>query len=153
MKQTAWTKFLNWVLVTLGFATTVSCQMYGTLKPMYGTPYPDPVMYGQPYMSYEVSGKVVDEEMKPIEGIQVVGVENDTTYTAADGSFFISAKEWSSPEAIFEDIDGPENGGEFKTRHEYFPGIEMRQVEKGSGWYRGKYVGKDVVVTLKKKED
>lgn len=144
MKQTAWTKFLNWVLVTLGFATTVSCQMYGMPAPMYG----------QPYMSYEASGKVVDEDMKPIEGIRVVGVERDTTFTAADGSFSVSAREWDdNPVALFKDIDGPENGGEFKDKVEYFDWSKFEKVEEGNRWYRGKYVGKDIIVKLEKKED
>lgn len=135
--------------MALGFGATLSCQ-----PKMYGMPDPGlgPDMYGTPYMSYEVSGKVVDEESNPIGGIQVVGVERDTTFTAADGSFSVSAKKWSYPIAKFEDIDGPENGGEFKTKTEYFDWREFEQVEKGSGWYEGKYVGKDVVVTLEKKE-
>lgn len=143
MKQTVWTKFLNWILATLGFAAATACQ-----------PKPAPLMYGQPFMSYEVSGKVVDEEMNPIEGIQVVGVERDTTFTAADGSFFVSSKDWDdNPVALFKDIDGPENGGEFKDKVEYFDWSKFEKVEEGNRWYRGKYVGKDFVVKMEKKTE
>lgn len=104
-------------------------------------------------MDYELSGRVVDEENNPIKGIRVVSPDRDTSFTDARGAFYVSGERITYPYAKFEDIDGPENGGEFKDKTEFFDWRELEQVEKGSGWYEGKYIGKDIVVTLEKKED
>lgn len=144
MKQTLITRFFNSILVLLGFSSAVSCE------PGSGAV----CMYGVPTMDFEVSGKVVDQDSAPIAGIKVCCSTFDepgvaTVFTAADGSFFISGTEMS-PLLKFEDIDGPENGGEFAEKTEE---IEVVRVKKGDGeWYLGKYEAKGVVIGLEKKQ-
>lgn len=143
MKQTLKTKFFNYILVLLGFATTTSCEV---ISPA--------CEYGTPTMDFEVSGKVVNQDSTPIAGIKVScrifaapGIA--TALTSEDGSFFISGT-GMSPLLEFEDIDGPENGGEFAAKTEE---IKVDRVKKGDGhWYLGKYEAKDVVVEMEEKK-
>ena len=141
MKQTLITKVFNHILVILGFAGTVSCE-------------PEVIcMYGVPTMDFEVSGKVVNKDSAPVAGIKVscytdTSPDAPSAITAEDGSFNISG---TAINAVlkFEDIDGPENGGEFEEKIEE---IKVNQVQKGDGnWYMGKYEAKDVVIEMKEK--
>lgn len=104
-------------------------------------------------MDFKVSGKVVSEEAAPIPGIKVsypipADPGTATVLTASDGSFSISGTA-SSPMLKFEDIDDPENGGEFADKSQE---IEVEQVKKGHRWYMGEYEAKDVVISMKEKE-
>ncbi len=98
-------------------------------------------------MDFKVSGKVVGQDAAPIEGIKV-STCGENTLTFEDGSFSIDG---SDIQALlhFEDIDGPENGGEFASMSQT---IEVKQVSSGKGkWYMGRYEAKDVVIEMKKK--
>lgn len=71
--------------------------------------------YGVEYQEYDpsfaASGRVVDEEGNPIQGIRVkLGHE---TYTDAMGGFYAFGR---SQHLEFEDVDGAENGGDFESR-------------------------------------
>ncbi len=137
MKQTLITKICNYILVSLGFAGTASCEV---IRCEYGTPT----------MDYAVSGKVVNQESAPIAGIQVSSLDHteQAVLTAEDGSFIISGTGMSAL-LMFEDIDGAENGGEFADRIEK---ISVQQVKKGDGnWYMDKYEAKDVVIKMEEK--
>ena len=140
MRQGFFTTTLNYILVLLGFATTTSCEHIFAIQCEYGTPT----------MDFEVSGKVVNQDSTPIAGIKVSAVGDDVTaLTSEDGSFFISGTGWGSF-LMFEDIDGPENGGEYAVKTEE---VKVEQVEKGSGhWYKGKYEAKGVVIEMEKKQ-
>lgn len=141
MKQSLITKFFNYILMILGFTGSVSCEPLATC------------MYGTPTMDFEVSGKVVNQDSAPIAGIKVScptytapGIAS--TLTAEDGSFSISGRGYG-PQLRFEDIDGPDNGGEFAELTEY---VEGTQVGEGDGhWYKGRFEARDVVITMEKK--
>lgn len=141
MEQSFKTKILNVILVLLGFAGSTSCERLMRCE------------YGTPTMDFKVSGKVVSEAAAPIPGIKVscpISAESGTVLTASDGSFSISGTATaSSPMLKFEDIDGPENGGEFADKSQE---IEVEQVKKGRRWYMGEYEAKDVVISMKEKE-
>lgn len=124
MRQGFFTTILNYILVLLGFATTTSSCEYGTLA-----------------MDFEVSGRVDNQDLTPIAGIKVSAVEDDVTaLTSEDGSFFISGTGMGAF-LKFEDIDGPENGGEYAVKTEE---VKVEQVEKGSGhWYKGNYEARE----------
>lgn len=114
------------------------------------------VMYGTPTMDFEVSGKVVNQQSEPIPGIKVScndrgndrGNGPSSVLTDQDGSFSISGSAMSA-RLGFEDIDGPENGGEYAGMHK---DIDVKQVEKGDGWYMGKYEARNVVIRMTEKE-
>jgi len=62
-----------------------------------------------------IRGYVASKEKVPIPGIVVSEVNNSYQYkTEKDGFFFIRAQTADSYTIIFDDIDGPKNGGEFK---------------------------------------
>ena len=98
-----------------------------------------PEEYGTPHADYELKGIVTDKETsKPLKNIQIVSY-SDTLYTDAEGkySFYNMMPEFHLK---VEDIDGEENGGEFETQEMDIKLTKADQVEKGKGWYEGKYV-------------
>ena len=146
-------RFLCFVLSLFGFSSCFFSAMYGT-----------------PHVDFKASGTVKDEEGKPLEGIRVAvqqhrhfdnspGViydtndwyENDTLYTDSAGKYLLERSPFNGPnevKIVFEDIDGPDNGGEFEPT-EASPAVV--QTKKGdNNWYGGAYeVSADV--TLRKK--
>ena len=111
-----------------------------------------PAMYGTPHADWSVKGKVVDEEYKPVAGLQVVmgnRFENtpdviydenyrplDTLYTAADGTYSVKRTDFPIDrlEIRVQDVDGPAGGGEFQDA-----GLIIRDIEykDGKGWDAG----------------
>ncbi len=125
--------------------------------------------YAAPYGEYEVKGKVVDEDLKPIEGILVSGQDylfkadidsliregedpkafHMTTTTGEDGTFTLEDAYWPDPKVYAIDIDGEENGSFEKTEKSF----EFVQIEEGgSGFYEGSYSAKNVLIVMKTKE-
>ena len=116
------------------------------------------VMYGTPQADFKAYGKVKDEAGKPIEGIRVAvrqgkgnEFEADTFYSDTKGEWLFKKNYIRLPgelTIIFEDIDGKEHGGEFKSA-EAKP--EIKQTADGDGsWYKGAYEAKADVILKKK---
>jgi len=85
------------------------------------------VMYGVLHVDYEIKGKVTNKaNAKPIANIRIIRQVNekrgDTIYTNAEGKYLYRYLGYVpfEPDAVFyfkiEDIDGEENGGDFKTK-------------------------------------
>ena len=114
--------------------------------------------YGVPHVEFKLSARVVDEAGEPIQGICVeVGrrnkyvdyeeysgypFDNNTGYSDylgvidARGSMMWSEED---DKAIFTDIDGELNGGEFETTVVDIAELVVK-TESGDGhWYRGAY--------------
>ena len=115
-----------------------------------------PCEYGTPLGEYKLNGIVTDKETaNPIQNIQVVRFRNsdygDTLYTDAEGKYAFHDFSFGEFHLKFEDIDGEENGGEFKTKEIKTKLTQADQVEKGDGkWNDGKFV-KTVNIELEKK--
>lgn len=146
-------RFFKWILRVLGLAA-VGC----TVTACYGCPYGD----------YEIKGRVVDQDLEPIEGILVTSdrhlyesapknlVANgkdpvtrpylSSAVTDSDGCFLIETDS-SGPVVYAIDYDGEANGGEFEKAEQP---IEFTQLKKGdNGWYAGSYTAKDVLIVMK----
>lgn len=116
--------------------------------------------YGTPHVKFRLTARVVDEERRPIQGIQVSTSEGqpfdyDTGVSDYLGNIEAVGTIWPGAqyEVVFEDIDGPLNGGEFET---LTMETHAQQIEEGSGsWYSGGYVANvgDVVLTRKEVEE
>lgn len=121
------------------------------------------VEYGCPYADFRASGTVTDEDGKPIQGIRVVlkgrdhqdpeyPRETDTVWTDHYGDYRYNGGERFLDQARiaieFEDVDGPENGGEFSKVEVNVPIVK---VEEGESWYMGAYEA-SADVTMYKKE-
>lgn len=130
-------KLLAGILGVLGFA---GCDGLGEELDMYGCPIVD----------FQVKGAVTSEEGDPLKGIQVVVrtawdnnvYEADTVYTDAKGEFKsheLSSVSIDKQKVYFHDVDGEANGGAFKSDSITFGQMKEEQLEKGSGWYDGKY--------------
>ncbi len=123
---------------------------------------PAPVEYGSPYAHFRASGNVTDQDGNPIQGIRVVLKgkeypdpeylrETDTVWTdhyghyqCNDGERFLDVTKIALE---FEDVDGPENGGEF-TKVEV--DVPIVQVEEGENWYMGAFEASADVKMYKK---
>lgn len=108
-----------------------------------------------PYMLFEVHGKVMDADGKPIEGIHISSGQAEVQKTNKNGVFAFYGR--SNPTTYvyltFEDKDGESNGGSFVNMTEK---ISVREKTPASkvGNYKGTYFAGDVkVVLIKKNED
>ena len=144
-------KVIMGLLALLGFSVTEGCR----------------VEYGCPHANFEITGKVTSEENVKLSGIRVtVSLDGDwerdpeygyiVTETDADGLYYLALQTyiWSDGTAIkFEDVDGPENGGAFKSKIVTMAPEDRKQVKKGDGkWFEGDYVW-EVNAVLEKEED
>ena len=145
------TGFISIFLTLLGLSTS-GCLM--------------PLMYGSPYADWSVKGKVVDEDNKPISGLQVVLAnyfENtneviydqnrwplDTLQTAGDGTYYLESNgvPIHQLEVHVQDIDGELRGGEFEDAQLIVKQIEYKD---GKDWYSGHADIRVPDIILKKK--
>lgn len=95
-------------------------------------------MYDEYNPQFLVSGRVVDGDGKPIEGIEVSS--NKWTMTDSEGRFRLGV---SHTTIRIEDIDGEENGGEF----------EPRELNIQDRYSYGNYTTDLGDIELKRKED
>ena len=108
---------------------------------------------GDPYMLFEVHGRVVDAAGNPLQGINVISGYSDVQVTNINGSFSFYGRSVPSDRVMltFEDKDGTGNGGEFVkvtkeiTLNEKTPGSE-------TGNYKGTFFAGDVEVVMLMKE-
>ena len=119
-----------WLLCLIGFGSSVACSP-GMMTEEYGSPY----------ASYEVKGKVTDQQGEPIPGIQVTcdAMYIEPVYTESDGSYALNGDGFPQEkiQVSFEDVDGEENGGLFAARS---VSSETHQVQDGEGnWDFGVY--------------
>lgn len=140
-------KLIKILLPILGVATVDSC--IGRVE------------YGCPYADFHATGNVSDEDDKAIQGIRVVvSAENpgnytgepitDTVWTNHSGNYYSNFEEFAYVKKVtleFEDIDGPENGGEFQKVEIEVP---VTQYKDGEGWYNGGFKSSADVTMLKK---
>lgn len=128
------------LLATLGFA--FSCNGGST-------------MYGSPYADFEMKIKVVDSADAPLPNIRIdLSQADDYKYTDSMGVAQFKFRGYSSIHGIFDDIDGPENGGKFKTTDTtfYFSNSQFdKSDKKDDNWYKGKL--KTEVKIVMQKED
>ena len=102
---------------------------------------------GDPFMLFEVHGKVMDVDGNPLEGIHVISGQADVQKTNLNGDFTFFGRSVPSEYVIltFEDKDGEEKGGEFVKKT-----MEISLVEKtpGSGNFMGTFFAGDVEVVM-----
>ena len=157
----------NWAKLLYGFLMTIlgfsGCDHFeNTMEE-----------YGQPYAEFKLVGEVKSEEGKPIKGIRVIvkpyiahteqqylDWNRDTLYTDADGKFSKESLKHTWPNEmkgstiIFEDIDGPENGGEFESKTLTDKEFTVEQMKKGDGnWYDGDFLVTANTTLSPKKQD
>ncbi len=117
--------------------------------------------YGAPYATYQIRGTVTDKAGNPIPGIKGrLGVEipnpdgskslyyegGDSALTDAQGHLNIDNISEMTHYLVpgqtvveLKDEDGEANGGEFSTDTLRVDEMKKEQIEKGSGWYQGKF--------------
>lgn len=98
-------RFILWFFATLvAGGSLAGCGMYG----------PPPRSY------YTMNGRVVQENGEGIFNIKVtISETKDSVYTSKDGTFSIVNQDLMGRDNItleVEDLDGEENGGEFKSQ-------------------------------------
>ena len=145
------------LLALLGFSTAAnSCEALNETGGGGGL-----VMYGSPSADYVFNAEVIDEDGKPIKGIEVSApIEHPydssditTALTDSDGKCVLDFKTWPTNEFKVRatDIDGAENGGEFEAANAFVLIDSKDYKDKGEhGWYQGKAT-KRVKFQLEKK--
>ena len=102
---------------------------------------------GEPFMLFEIHGKVMDADGNPLEGIHVISGQADVQKTNINGVFTFFGRSVPSEHALltFEDKDGEENGGEFVKKTMEIPLVEKTP---GSGNFMGTFFAGDVEVVM-----
>ena len=160
MKQ----KINNWTKLLYGFLMTIlgfsGCDILEHR-----------VEYGQPNAEFKIAGEVKSQDGTPLKGIRVIinpqpsnpdysRYRSDTLFTDADGKYSKDRLKYDWPDEMkeaeisFEDIDGPENGGEFETVKLSSGEFSVKQIKKGVGnWNEGVYsVTANATMSPKKKD-
>ena len=109
---------------------------------------------GDPYILFEVHGKVTDINGNPIPGIQVASGVADAQVTNSNGNFTFFGRSIPSASVIltFEDKDGDKNG-EYVTMSQEI-NLIMKTSGSATGNFKGTYFADNVsVVMLDKKLD
>lgn len=137
------------LLAVLGLG---SCNTIEELNVFEGIDLGARAMYGVPTAYWSVKGKVINEDEKPVAGLQVVigqrfydtaGVKYDIHYkaidtlmTGADGTFSYTKHGFpvQNLQADIHDIDGALGGGEFEDTTIIIKDIPY---QGGDGWYVG----------------
>lgn len=166
-------KLKNWLLMTamglLGLsgchttkeATKPTLDVTANDAPAQSSPRNEmAVMYGVPTMDFVVKGKVVNEQGKPVSGMQVILVNqtvdispesmqednpfvkdyiaNASDTTDAEGNFQCKTRDVpvENQRVIVRDIDGDHNGkyGDQMLNVTFTPDD---QTKEANGWYRG----------------
>jgi putative lipoprotein (rSAM/lipoprotein system) len=161
MKQ----KINNWTKLLYGFLMTI-LGFSGCNIIEFGR-----VEYGQPHAEFKIAGEVKSHDGTPLKGIRVTidpqpsnpdysRYSSDTLFTDADGKYSKDRLKYGWPDELkeaeisFEDIDGPENGGEFETVKLTSGVFSVKQIKKGDGnWNGGAYsVTANATMSPKKKD-
>lgn len=102
---------------------------------------------GDPFMLFEVHGKVMDADGNPLEDIHVISGQADVQKTNLNGDFTFFGRSVPSERVLltFEDKDGEDNGGEFVKMTMEIPLVEKTP---GSGNYKGTFFAGDVEVVM-----
>ena len=121
----------------------------------------DAYEYGAPYATYQIRGTVTDEEGNPIPGIKGrLGVvitnpdvsstlyvaHGDSAVTDSEGHLIIDNISERTHYLVpgrtvveLKDEDSEANGGDFSADTLNFDDMKKTQLEKGDGWYQGKF--------------
>ncbi len=105
------------------------------------------VEYGTPNADFQIKGQVTYEGGIPIPGIRVRapysyidGSDGQRVLTDENGRFELDEFHSMLYGRLYvEDIDGEDNGGEFQSDTINVWDLPKKEVEKGSGWYKGKF--------------
>ena len=150
LRCSAW--LLNSILLLLGFSSCDNDNNGNGDEPL--------LMYGMPYATYSLKGKVVDAQKQPIPDIEVkIKIGNGGVYynpiaslkTNSSGEF--AFKENLTIDGKFRlvarDVDGTANGSFESDSID----ITMDKPSGGDGsWFQGSASEEDIVITLQKDE-
>ena len=131
-----------------------SCRLFLLLASLFAFSACSKEQAYDPYMLFEVHGKVLDAAGNPIKGIRVSSGQAETQ-TNDNGVFAFYGRSIPTTYVYltFEDKDGENNGGEFLNSTEEILVREKTPAGK-DGNYKGTYFAGDVeVILIKKKED
>ena len=126
---------ITFLMALLGFGTT-GCFM------KYGAPYEDrPCAYGTPHATFDVAGKVTDEETQPVENIHVKikskrpGWFMLDQYTNEDGEYHVSFSYMpdDSVDIIVADTTDIYQGDSVRVKVDY----DRSGVSKDDNWNEG----------------
>lgn len=133
-------RLLSGALVLLGFASCSNEDENWEIRCEYGTPY----------SKFLVKGTVTSDKDEPLKNIQVIVRQDwnngvfpaDTIYTDEKGEFKtgdLSIGGINEQKVYFNDIDGEENGGAFKSDSVLIKDMNQKKLEEGGHWYVGKF--------------
>ena len=103
---------------------------------------------GEPYILFEVYGKVIDADGNPLKDINVIAGQSDVKKTNLNGNFTFFGRTVPADHVslTFEDKDGDNNGGEFVKKTVKIPLVVKTPGTDGN--FKGTYFAGDVEVVM-----
>ena len=148
-------RIINYFITALLSMFGISCAGRNHPVPEYGNPNPPTIaMYGVPYSTYQVMGRVENTQGNPIKNIEVEVMESgETTLTGTEGLFILKGRNRFRPNTIHiiaNDVDSIENGHYENDTIIITPDYHSNLDE--SSWSNGHAEIDDVKIILKKKK-
>lgn len=105
-------------------------------------------MYGTPYGTFELKGKVLDNQKHPIPNVQILirdsvpsrgWIKSDTIYSDNNGEIHWKLKDFPgyTYQLIASDIDDDKNGGHFASDTSFINTSQLRYVGGDGAWNEG----------------
>ena len=104
---------------------------------------------GMEHITFDVGGRVTDENGEPLKNIAVVTAYGDTVRTNSAGVYMVagSCKPVTNVIVSYSDTDGEENGGRFTRIRKT---VDLEYTGGAHGPYAGKYEARGVDVKMLK---
>lgn len=142
---------INWVIAGLLSLIGYSCSDSALDNDLI-------LMYGTPYGTFELKGKVVDRQNRPIPNIQIQVRDSvpsrgwmkcDTVYSDSKGEINMEIRDFPglTYQVVVSDIDDDENGGHFASDTSFINSGQIKYVGGDGAWNRGKATA-EVHITL-----
>ena len=153
VKQTS-LHIVNYLISLLLPLLGMSCSGQNTVQSEAGRVPRTIAMYGVPYSTYKISGKVENEKGKPVKGIEVSVMKSENSSQSNEkGTFNIEGRMHFRPDSIYmvvNDVDGTENEAYENDTIVLTPTYKIDRND--NSWSIGRAEIEDLKITIKKKK-
>lgn len=111
-------------------------------------------LYGIPYTTYQISGRVENQQGKPIQGIEVKDINSPSgVITDKQGTFSLTGKNRFSPDSIYITLQDVNKKNNEPYQNDTI-GVTMnyKKEEGNNGWCIGNTTVDDLKIILEKKK-
>ncbi|MBO7234416.1 MAG: radical SAM-associated putative lipoprotein [Paludibacteraceae bacterium] len=153
VKQTS-LHIVNYLISLLLPLLGMSCSGQNTVQSEVGRVPRTIAMYGVPYSTYKISGRVENTKGQAVKGIEINVIESNVSTRSNDkGNFQLEGRHRFRPDSIYlvvNDVDGSENG-EYENDTIILTPSYQRD-KSANSWSLGDAKIEEVEISLKNKK-